>query len=205
MTTIIDYGMGNLGSIQNMLKKLGEPSIITANPVEIEQAIRLILPGVGAFDTGMNRLTELNLIPILNKMVLEKKIPILGICLGLQLMTKSSKEGISEGLNWFDAETTKFNINEMECKLVLPNMGWRNISIKKDVPLFDGFNEESEFYFVHNFHIVSNCKKQVGMTSEYGYEFVSSLVDDNILGVQFHPEKSHKFGLKLLQNYINNY
>ena len=205
MTTIIDYGMGTLGSIQNMLKKFGEPSIITTNPLEIEQATRLILPGVGAFNTGMNRLTELNLIPILNKKVLENKIPILGFCLGIQLMTKSSMEGNSDGLNWFDAETIKFNLNEMEGKFVLPNMGWRNVSIKKEIPLFEGLNEESWFYFVHNYHIVSNSKRQVGMTSEYGYEFVSSLVDDNILGVQFHPEKSHKFGLKLLQNFINNY
>jgi len=205
MTTIVDYGMGNLGSIQSMLKKLGETSIITSDPYVIEQASRLILPGVGSFDSGMNHLTELNLISSLNKRVVQDKVPILGICLGFQLMTKSSMEGTLTGLSWFDAYTVKFELKESIKKYVLPNMGWRKVSIRKEIPLFEGLDDDSWFYFVHNFHAVTDNIELVSMTSEYGYEFVASLTKDNILGVQFHPEKSHKYGLRLLQNFIRYY
>jgi glutamine amidotransferase len=205
MTTIVDYGMGNLGSIQNMLKKLGEASIITSDPYVIEQADRLILPGVGAFDSGMIQLNESNLITSLNKRVLQDKVPILGICLGIQLMTKSSMEGKLNGLGWFDAHTIKFEIKEGTNKYVLPNMGWRKVAIRKEIPLFKGLEEDSWFYFVHNYHLVTDNEGLVSMTSEYGYDFVVSLNNENILGVQFHPEKSHKYGLRLLQNFINYY
>lgn len=205
MTTIVDYGMGNLGSIQSMLKKLGETSLITSDPYVIEQASRLILPGVGSFDSGMNHLAELNLISSLNKRVLCDKVPILGICLGIQLMTKSSMEGTLPGLSWFDADTIKFDLIESVNKYVLPNMGWRKVSVRKEIPLFEGLDDDSWFYFVHNFHVVTDNNELVSMTSEYGYEYIVSLTKDNILGVQFHPEKSHKYGLRLLQNFIRYY
>jgi len=205
MTTIVDYGMGNLGSIQSMLKKLGETSIITSDPYVIEQASRLILPGVGSFDSGMNHLTELNLISSLNKRVIQDKVPILGICLGVQIMTKSSMEGILKGLGWFDAYTVKFELEGSPNKYVLPNMGWRKVSIKKEIPLFDGLDDDSWYYFVHNFHLATHNNELISMTSEYGYDFAASLTNDNILGVQFHPEKSHKYGLRLLDNFIKYY
>jgi glutamine amidotransferase len=202
---IIDYGMGNLGSISNMLKKIGATSIITSDHQEINQATRLILPGVGAFDAGMTRLAELDLIALLNQKVLVNKIPILGICLGMQLMTRSSFEGHLPGLGWFDAETVKFNLTEIIGKYPLPNMGWRQVAIRKDIPLFEGLDKDAWFYFVHNFHANTHCNGEIGMTAEYGYEFVASLTHENILGVQFHPEKSHKYGRRLLENFVNYY
>jgi glutamine amidotransferase len=205
MTVIIDYGMGNLGSIQNMLKKCGFESIITSDKTIIENAQRLILPGVGAFDTGMKKLKDLNLIQPLNEIVLNKKVPILGICLGIQLMTQSSEEGLELGLNWFDSETVKFNLKNNNLKLPLPNMGWRHVEILKNIALFENLPKDSWYYFVHNYHIVSKCKTDIAITSEYGYEFVASLAKDNIMGVQFHPEKSHSFGLRLLSNFVNYY
>jgi glutamine amidotransferase len=205
VTTIIDYGMGNLGSIRNMLKKIGEESIITSNSSEIEKATRLILPGVGAFDSGMKKLAELNLIPLLNQKVITDRVPILGICLGIQLMTMSSQEGVLPGLGWFDAKTIRFDLSGFTQKLPLPNMGWRQVFVKKDLPLFEGLYEDSWFYFVHNYHVCANLNEDVSLSVQYGYEFTASLVHDNIMGVQFHPEKSHEYGLKLFQNFIHYY
>lgn len=204
MVVIVDYGMGNLGSIQNMLKKNGYASLITSNSKEIEQADHLILPGVGAFDTGMKRLEELNLIPVLNHKALIDRVPVLGICLGIQLMSSASEEGQSKGLNWFNAETIRFDLSNQIEKHPLPHMGWRQVVIKKDVPLYEGL-DDAWFYFVHNYHIVAPDSDEVGMTTEYGYEFVASLAKNNLLGVQFHPEKSHKYGLRLLSNFIKYY
>ncbi len=197
--------MGNLGSIRNMLKKLGEASIITSDQQEIKQATRLILPGVGAFDSGMTRLADLDLISLLNQKVLEDKVPVLGICLGIQLMTKSSMEGVLSGLGWFDAETVKFDLTGISGKYPLPNMGWRQVFIRKDIPLFEGLDEDLWFYFVHNYHVSTNYAELISMTAEYGYEFNASLANENILGVQFHPEKSHNYGLRLLHNFIKYY
>jgi len=202
MTTIVDYGMGNLGSIRSMLKKLGESSIISSNPNIIEQADRLILPGVGAFDSGMIQLNERNLITSLNRRVMQDKVPILGICLGIHLMTKSSMEGTLNGLGWCDAHTIKFEFKEGINKYVLPNMGWRKVMVRNDIPLFEGLEDDSWFYFVHNYHVVSDNDETIGMTSEYGYHFIASLIRDNVFKVQFHPEKSHKYGMKLLKKVL---
>lgn len=205
MITIVNYGLGNLGSIQNMLRKIGSPSIITSDFKEIEQATKLILPGVGAFDSGMQKLKELELIELLNKKVLVERTPILGVCLGVQLMTKSSQEGILPGLGWFDAETVRFDFKELLGKYPLPNMGWHDVHLKKDSPLYENMPQDSRFYFVHNFHLKANNKKDISLTANYGYEYVVGLEHENILGVQFHPEKSHKFGMRLYQNFVNNY
>lgn len=205
MNIIVDYGMGNLGSIQNMLKRIGQKAIITSDIEVIKQARRIILPGVGSFDTGIEQLNKLNLIPVLCEKAFTDKVPIMGICLGLQLMTRKSNEGILEGLNWFDSETVSFRFNSENENLVLPNMGWRKVKIEKEIPLFDGMKDDLWFYFVHNYHLVVNKYEDVAMTSHYGYDFVVSVARDNILGVQFHPEKSHKFGLSIFSNFINNY
>lgn len=188
-----------------MLKKIGTRSIISSDYREIEQATKLILPGVGAFDTGMSRLKELGLIELLNHKVLVEKIPILGVCLGVQLMTKSSQEGKLSGLSWFNADTVKFDFTNITGKFPLPNMGWRTIDFKKESPLFENLSLNSRFYFVHSYHLVAANSDDVSMTAEYGYEYAVGLINQNIIGVQFHPEKSHKFGMKFYQNFVNNF
>jgi glutamine amidotransferase len=203
MITIIDYGMGNLGSIKNMLRKIGQDSIVTSNIKDISIATKLILPGVGSFDSGMKNLKDYGLIDILNEKVKVEKVPILGICLGVQLMTKMSEEGQLPGLGWFDAITTKFDFSELEGRYTLPNMGWQEVAKDKDSPLFKDMYDKARFYFVHTYHLKTNQTNLVSLTSKYGYEYVVGLEDENIMGVQFHPEKSHKFGMKLYENFIN--
>lgn len=198
---IIDYGMGNIGSIRNMLGKAGTQAIISSQVDVIRQAQKLILPGVGAFDEGMKNLEEYNLIDILNKKVLEEKTPILGICLGMQLFSSHSQEGMKPGLNWLNAQTIKF-IPQNNRKI--PHMGWNTIEIRKKNPILDGLPQDSRFYFVHSYHVVCNDEEDILAVTSYDGEFVSALHKGNIWGTQFHPEKSHRFGLKLLSNFVNN-
>jgi glutamine amidotransferase len=197
---IIDYGMGNLGSLTNMLKKI-RVSVKTSSKIkEIESAEKLILPGVGSFDHGMQKLQELGFIDILNDIVMREKKPILGICLGMQLFAKTSEEGVQRGLGWIDANAVKFNTDK-NLSLKIPHMGWDTLEIKKAHFLMQDTDSKAMYYFVHSFHVVCNCTDDVLSTSHYGYDFVSSLAKDNIIGVQFHPEKSHKYGMKLLENF----
>jgi len=203
MIIIIDYGMGNLGSLANMLKKIHLPAKISSDLEDIESAEKLILPGVGSFDHGMQKLQELNLIEILNKKVIRDKTSILGICLGMQLFTKTSEEGSKPGLGWVDANTVKFNVGK-DPSFKIPHMGWDTLDIKKTHFLMQNTDSNAMYYFVHSFHVVCNRSDDVLSTSHYGYHFVSSLAKDNITGVQFHPEKSHKYGMKLLENFCNH-
>lgn len=204
MITIIDYNMGNVGSIKNMLKKIGVPSIVTRNKKEIEKATKLILPGVGAFDKGMNNLKEFNLISLLDYKVKEAKTPILGICLGMQLLSKRSEEGgIEPGLGWINASTIKFQFAQTDKIIRIPHMGWNQISITKKSKLFQEMYQEPRFYFVHSYHVVCDNDSDVLATSEYGFDVTAAIERDNIYGAQFHPEKSHKFGKKLLENFSN--
>ena len=204
MITIIDYGVGNIGSIQNMLNKIGHDSIITSDPDEIEASKKLILPGVGKFDYGIQQLRERNIIEVLNKKVLGDKVPILGICLGLQLFTKKSEEGDTPGLDWIDAETVKFKFKNQP-NLKIPNMGWLNTEVKKESKLFTDMPLDPRFYFVHSYHLKCATSQNVILSATYGYEYTCAIEKENILGVQFHPEKSHKFGMKLLQNFVELY
>ena len=201
MITIIDYGMGNLGSIANMIKKVGGKSLITSDLTEIEKATKLILPGVGSFDNGMKQLKELDLVALLNKKVLEEKTPIMGICLGMQLMTQSSEEGNEEGLGWIDAKTHRF----VSDSLKVPHMGWNIVLEQKNSNLFNKAKDEKRFYFVHSYYVSCNRKEDILSTTSYGYDFVSSFEKENIIGVQFHPEKSHKFGMNLFKNFVEKY
>jgi glutamine amidotransferase len=203
MILIIDYGIGNLGSLANMLKKIRVPTKISSDTGDIESAEKLILPGVGSFDYGMQKLEELNLIDILNKKVVIEKTPILGICLGMQLFTKTSEEGAQLGLGWVDANTVKFNLDK-DSSLKIPHMGWDTLDIKKSHFLMQDTDINAMYYFVHSYHVVCNRSEDVLSTSHYGYDFVSSLAKDNVIGVQFHPEKSHKYGMKLLENFCNH-
>ena len=202
MIVIINYGMGNLRSIQNMICKVGGQAIISSDAGDILRAEKLILPGVGAFDHGMTQLKNLGLIELLNNRIIIDKIPILGICLGGQLFTRRSEEGKLAGLGWIDADTVRFQISsDSKCKI--PHMGWNELNILQDSKLFKGMYPNPRFYFVHSYHISNSCPtKQVIATTMYGYEFAAAIQKDNIFGTQFHPEKSHKFGMCLLKNFV---
>jgi glutamine amidotransferase len=205
MTVIVDYGLGNLGSIKNMLNHIGYNAEISSDHEKIRAAVRLILPGVGAFDQGMKNLEESGLIPLLNQKVLEEKTPVLGICLGMQLFTNKSEEGVLPGLGWVDAETIKFNSTKTGKKFPIPHMGWEYVSEKGNSPLLEGMYEDPKFYFVHSYYVKCNHPQEAILTSNYILEFDSGFQKGNILGVQFHPEKSHKYGMKLLTNFITNF
>jgi glutamine amidotransferase len=198
---IVDYGMGNCGSIKNMLKKIGVDAEITSEIKIIDNANKLILPGVGAFDNAMINLQNLQLINVLNRRVLEHEIPILGICLGAQLLSRRSDEGNLPGLGWIDAETIAFAKDIDVSKFKIPHMGWNTITINKDHEILKGLENDSRFYFVHSYYIKCSNSSDILTTSNYGIEFASSVQKDNVIGVQFHPEKSHKFGMQLLQNF----
>jgi glutamine amidotransferase len=196
--TIIDYGMGNLGSIKNMFRRIKVESEITGDKNQIAMAEKILLPGVGAFDAAMEKINTAGLSDILNKKTLEDKTPTLGICLGMQLLTKSSEEGKLPGLGWIDANTVKFNPNS---SLKIPHMGWNTVNIKKQSPLLIDLPDEPRFYFVHSYYVSCNDTSDVLTTTHYGIDFHSIIQHDNIYGAQFHPEKSHKFGMKILENF----
>ncbi|EKQ51111.1 MULTISPECIES: imidazole glycerol phosphate synthase subunit HisH [unclassified Clostridium] len=204
MVAIVDYGMGNLGSVQNMVKKIGYDSIITSEKEIILEADKLILPGVGRFDAGMNNLKEKGLIDILNDKVKNNRTPLLGICLGMQLITNYSEEGNVKGLGWIDAETVKFRFDGNE-NLKVPHMGWNFIKQMNQAKLLYEKYDDSRFYFVHSYYVKCNKEENVVATTNYGFKFDSIIQDDNIVGTQFHPEKSHKFGMKVLKNFLELY
>lgn len=200
MIVIIDYGIGNLASVFNMFKKIGVKDVIISNSHnDIERASKLLLPGVGAFDAGMHNLESSGLLEILNKKALIDKVPFLGICLGMQLLTRSSEEGIKKGLGWIDAETLKFNFNP-DLGFRIPHMGWDYINvIKKNLLVSE--NEKSRYYFVHSYYVKCDSPDQSIATCNYGKDFTCMVNKDNIFGAQFHPEKSLRFGMKLLDNF----
>lgn len=201
MIVIIDYGMGNVKSIVNILHKVGGEAVISHDIDEIMNADKIILPGIGSFDMGIRNLTEQGLIPILNKKVVQEKTPFLGICLGMQLITKKSEEGKLDGLGWIDAETIKFkSMNNLK----VPHMGWNYIIIKKNSQLFKHMYDNPRFYFVHSYYVECKNKDDVLTTTEYGFDFTSAIEKENIYATQFHPEKSHKFGMKLMKNFVES-
>jgi glutamine amidotransferase len=202
MIAIINYGLGNLTSILNMFNRLRIDAVITNDHELIRNADKLILPGVGHFKKGMINLKELGLQSLLNELVLEKKKDILGICLGAQLMTIHSEEGDTDGLQWIDAQTVRFNTAENPC-LKVPHMGWSDIQLKDDNPLWKQLPPEPRFYHVHTYHFKFNDSSNVSATANYGYEFACAFHKENIYGTQFHPEKSHKYGIRVLQNFAN--
>jgi imidazole glycerol-phosphate synthase subunit HisH len=202
MITIVNYGLGNLGSIENMLKKIGVSDVkISQNFEDILSADKLILPGVGSFDAGMQKINDSGLLPILNQAVLENKKPVLGICLGMQLMTKSSEEGQLPGLGWINAQATKFEFEDSDLKI--PHMGWNSVDVI-DNHLKDELPNPSKFYFVHSYFIQCHEKQDELLSCNYGHPFVAGFKKENIMGVQFHPEKSHKYGMALLNYFVKN-
>lgn len=201
MISIVDYGMGNLGSIHNMLKKIGEAdTLITDDAGAIRNSDGIILPGVGAYDMGVRALAEKGLDVLLKELVNIKKTPILGICLGMQLLGNGSEEGILSGLGLIDFECIKFNFSDNLHKV--PHMGWNYVEVENECELTKDIDVEPRYYFVHSYKAVCNNKSDVLMSCEYGDRFVAAVHRDNIYGVQFHPEKSHRYGMNLMKNFV---
>ncbi len=201
MICIVDYGIGNLGSIANMLKRVGAAATISSDEAVIRAADRLILPGVGAFDAGMRNLTDRGLIPVLEERALGAGVPILGLCLGAQLLTERSAEGSLPGLGWIPGETVSFDLDPGDANLKVPHMGWSTVRATRPHPLFADLNEDARFYFVHSYHLSCRDPVHVLGLARHGYDFAAAIGAGNICGVQFHPEKSHRFGMQLLKNF----
>ena len=198
---ILDYQMGNIFSVEKIIKSLGKTPIVSDKREIILSADKIILPGVGHFSNAMNNLKKMNLIEPLNIFALEKKKPILGICLGMQLMAKKSEEGNTNGLGWFDAIVKRFSINN---KLIykVPQMGWNTITTKKESLLMNNIPNNSEFYFIHSYYVDCRNEKDILNITKYESNFVSAIQKNNIFGVQYHPEKSHGFGKQMFKNFL---
>jgi len=201
---VINYGIGNVNSIANILQKLGINFVVITKASEIRNCKSLILPGVGSFDAAMKKLVGGNWIEPLNEFAKVERKPLLGICLGMQLLTKKSQEGKERGLGFIDAKTVLFNKDKMIDEVRIPHMSWNLINTEKDNKLFDTLIEQ-KFYFVHSYHVVCKEIQDVLTTTNYGYSFASSFSRGNIIGVQFHPEKSHHFGYNFFKNFIKEY
>jgi len=197
MITIIDYGLGNRSAILNMLKRIGIPARLSSEAAEIAEAERLILPGVGAFDTGMQNLKERNLIEPIRRAVSGRRVPMLGICLGMQLMCDGSEEGRAAGLGLVRGRCLRF-VPTAEHPIKVPHMGWSELDVVRPSRLF-GEGNKPRFYFVHSYHVACEPKDIVTAEVEYGVRFAAVFEQDRLFGVQFHPEKSHRFGMNLLQ------
>lgn len=206
MIAIIDYGLGNLGSIANMLRAIGAKCEITGDTKALSSADKLILPGVGAFDAGMTRLAECGLDDLVKEQAAAGK-PILGICLGMQLLGLSSEEGERAGLGLIPFRSRRFDFTAhnvepaLALRLKVPHMGWDVVDFEKDSPLTQGIEGRQRYYFVHSYHAVCDEPADALMTCDYGYKFVAAVSRGNVYGVQFHPEKSHDFGMRLLENF----
>ena len=201
MIAIIDYGMGNLGSVFNMFKKIGAEAIITSDPDKIYKASKILLPGVGAFDTAMNQINNSELLPLLNEKALVAKIPILGICLGMQLLTHGSDEGLLPGLGWIEGQTISFK-GKLQNNYKIPHMGWNSVNFQTKHKILEEFEGDISFYFVHSYYVKVMNEKNSLMKTQYGINFDSAIFKDNIFGAQFHPEKSHKYGMQLFKNFV---
>jgi imidazole glycerol-phosphate synthase subunit HisH len=198
MITIVDYGMGNLGSIQNMFKRIGARAQVSTNPRDLECAEKILLPGVGAFDGAMERIDSGGFRDVLDRKALVERIPILGICLGMQLLTRSSEEGRIPGLGWIDAETRRF---PPSLGLKVPHMGWNSVCPSRTSLLTVGIDPSARYYFVHSFFVQVDHEEDSVLKARYGVTFDAAIARGNIFGAQFHPEKSHRFGMHLLSNF----
>ena len=201
MIVILDYDMGNVGSIQNILNKIGQKDVLISRETDaIDKADKLVLPGVGAFDTGMNNLKKYNLVEPIIDFVQNKKKPLLGICLGMQLLGRGSEEGSEKGLGLIPFDNIRFQLDH---NYKIPHMGWNSIEIvNKNIPIVKNLEQRQRYYFVHSYHAKCDNVDNILMTCEYGYSFAAAVVKEKVYGVQFHPEKSHQFGMLLLKNFV---
>lgn len=200
--TIVDYGTGNVGSVFNMLRHLGFDATITAEHEMLRHADRIILSGVGAFDAAVEQLRSRDLVDVLTRRVIGAGVPLLGICLGMQLLTERSDEGTLPGLGWLPAETIRLTSPDPMRRLRIPHMGWNEITVCRDSPLVNGLSGDARFYFVHSFHVMCRERSDVVATTSYGGTLCAVVQHDNICGTQFHPEKSHRFGMTVLRNFV---
>lgn len=201
MIAIIDYEIGNLGAVANMLNRIGTPGEITSDPVRIERAKRIILPGNGAFDACMRNLRATGLVPLLEDRVLNRRVPLLGICVGAQMLGHGSEEGSEPGLGWLDLRVKRFPLLP---GIRVPHMGWNEVRASaKSHPLVRDLEVDARFYFVHSYYIETASEDDVLLRSHYGIDFAAGVKHENIAGVQFHPEKSHRFGKHLLSNFVH--
>lgn len=201
MITIVDYNSGNIKAIANGYERLKIPYHIATKPSELENSESIILPGVGSFDVCMNRLNCSGFKEVLDKKVLEDQVPVLGICIGMHMMAENSEEGTLPGLSWIKGRVRKFNKNNIIHRPKVPHMGWNSIKRVINHPILKGINDDLGFYFVHNYFFDCSSSEDELSNTLYGHEFTSAICRDNIIGVQFHPEKSHSNGLELLQNF----
>lgn len=202
MIGIVDYGMGNLGSVKRSFDRMGVSSVVSRDYLELGRCQKLILPGVGHFGAAVEQLKRTHLWDFLRERVEVKQTPILGICLGMQLMAKCSEEGDVDGFGWFDVEVSRFKVSDT-LRFKIPHIGWNSLSVNSDNPLLCQIAEDDEFYFVHSYHLVSKGRDFEIATSRYDYNFVSVIGSGVVFGVQFHPEKSHRKGEVILRNFAN--
>lgn len=201
MITIIDYGVGNVFAFQNVFKRLNIPTKIAKSAEDLENVSRLILPGVGHFDYAISQLNNSGMRNRLDELVLAEKLPVIGICVGMQMMSKNSDEGDLEGLCWLDACVKKFDESNISHHTKLPHMGWNDVIPNNNHPLFQGLEHHAIFYFLHTYYFECSNNKNIIAKTDYGGTFASGVQQDNIFGIQFHPEKSHSYGEKLLENF----
>lgn len=201
MIGIIDYGSGNVHAISNIYKKLHIPHVITADRSELKKATHLILPGVGAFDETMNVLNMSGLKDFLNEMVLGEKKPIMGICVGMQLLAEGSEEGVLEGFGWIKGQVKKFDASKLPAKPYLPHLGWNTVDLQYEHPIFSNIDHQKGFYFLHSYYFDCTSPDNVLGITEYGISYASAVRSQNVIGMQFHPEKSHRNGVELFRNF----
>ncbi|MBP6755422.1 MAG: imidazole glycerol phosphate synthase subunit HisH [Bacteroidia bacterium] len=201
MITIIDYGLGNISAFQNVYKRLDIPTKIAKSVEDLQDVEKIILPGVGAFDYAMSQLNNSGMRERLDELVQKQKIPVIGICVGMQIMGNKSDEGQLEGLKWIDANIRKFDESTIHQRTKLPHMGWNDVYPKNNHPLFEGLEKDAIFYFLHSYYFECKNEEDILANSDYGVQFASAAHHDNIFGIQFHPEKSHQYGEKLLHNF----
>lgn len=201
MIAIIDYGLGNIRAFANIYKRLNLPHRIASRPADMEGATKLILPGVGAFDEAMGLLQASGMRETLDDMVLNRKVPVLGICVGMQMLARSSDEGRAPGLGWIDGEVRKFDVHDLPFVTRLPHMGWNTVRPRPGATLLQGLPENPRFYFLHSYYFRCHNPADIAAEADYGGTFTCAVSAGNVHGVQFHPEKSHSNGVRLLQNF----
>lgn len=203
MIGIIDYGLGNIKAFSNVYQKLHTPVVIVNSVEELKNVTKIILPGVGAFDYAMQRLEKSGMRQVLDNMVLQHKIPVLGVCVGMQMFARSSEEGNLPGLGWIDGEVRRFGSNSLGKSLAVPHMGWNDVKPVKENDLLNGLELGVRFYFLHSYYLRCKRNEDIIAVTDYGGQFASAVNSENIYGVQFHPEKSHHWGIQLLKNFAN--